>query len=85
MIHNQRQKEVGSFLGKGDEGEERIYDLGGNVAEWVMTRDGKGRVIGGSADCPADPKSGCEPQPEYIGFRVVYGKAKPAASASASH
>jgi dipeptidyl aminopeptidase/acylaminoacyl peptidase len=78
-------KEVGSFLGKGDEGEERIYDLGGNVAEWVMTRDGKGKVIGGSADCPADPKSGCEPQPEYIGFRVVYGKAKPAASASASH
>jgi dipeptidyl aminopeptidase/acylaminoacyl peptidase len=78
-------KEVGSFLGEGDEGEERIYDLGGNVAEWVMTRDGKGKVIGGSADCPADPKSGCEPQPEYIGFRVVYGNAKPAASASASH
>ncbi|MFI5059296.1 MAG: prolyl oligopeptidase family serine peptidase [Candidatus Acidiferrales bacterium] len=78
-------REVGSFLGKGDEGEERIYDLGGNVAEWVMTRDGKGKVVGGSADCPSDQKAGCEPQPEYIGFRVVYGKAKPAAAASESH
>jgi len=71
-------KEVGSFPGAGKENEERIYDLGGNVAEWVMTRDGKGKVIGGSADCPADPNSGCEPQPEYIGFRVVMGAAKPA-------
>ncbi|MGB8475580.1 MAG: prolyl oligopeptidase family serine peptidase [Candidatus Acidiferrum sp.] len=71
-------KEVGSFVGAGEEGQERIYDLGGNVAEWVMTRDGKGKVIGGSADCPADPNSGCEPQPEYIGFRVVLGPAKPA-------
>ncbi|HKN75590.1 MAG TPA: prolyl oligopeptidase family serine peptidase [Candidatus Acidoferrum sp.] len=75
-------KEVGSFLGAGEDDEERIYDLGGNVAEWAMTRDGKGKVIGGSADCPADPKSGCEPQPEYIGFRVVLGAVKPAPKAS---
>jgi dienelactone hydrolase len=73
-------KEVGSFPGVGEEGEERVYDLGGNVAEWVMTRDGKGKAIGGSADCPADAKSGCEPQPEYIGFRVVLGAVKPAAT-----
>jgi len=73
-------KEVGTFAGQGEEEEKRIYDLGGNVAEWVMTRDGKGKVIGGSADCPADPKSGCPPQPEYIGFRIVYGKPKPPAS-----
>ena len=73
-------KEVGSFAGQGGEGEKRIYDLGGNVAEWVMTRDGKGKVIGGSADCPAGSNSGCEPQPEYIGFRIVYGRVKPAAS-----
>jgi dipeptidyl aminopeptidase/acylaminoacyl peptidase len=71
-------REVGSLAGKGKEGEKRIYDLGGNVAEWVLTRDGKAKVIGGSADCPADPNSGCLPQPEYIGFRVVYGAAKPA-------
>jgi dipeptidyl aminopeptidase/acylaminoacyl peptidase len=71
-------KEVGSFHPQGKEDEEPIYDLGGNVAEWVLTRDGKGKVIGGSADCPADPKSSCTPAPEYIGFRVVRGAAKPA-------
>jgi dipeptidyl aminopeptidase/acylaminoacyl peptidase len=72
-------KEVGSFAGNGNEGEEPIYDLGGNVAEWVLTRDGKGKVIGGSADCPADPKANCTAAPEYFGFRVVRGAAKPAA------
>jgi formylglycine-generating enzyme required for sulfatase activity len=78
-------KEVGSFRGQGKDDEEPIYDLGGNVAEWVLTRDGKGKVIGGSADCPADPKSNCTPAPEYIGFRVVRGPAKPApATASAT-
>jgi hypothetical protein len=71
-------KEVGSFHGQGRENVEPIYDLGGNVAEWVLTRDAKGKVIGGSADCPADPKSNCTPAPEYIGFRVVRGAAKPA-------
>ena len=71
-------KEVGSFNGQGKEDEEPIYDLGGNVAEWVLTRDGKDKVIGGSADCPATSESGCKPEPEYIGFRVVRGAAKPA-------
>jgi len=72
-------KEVGSFHGQGKDAEEPIYDLGGNVAELVLTRDGKGKVIGGSADCPADVKSNCTPAPEYVGFRVVRGEAKPAA------
>jgi dipeptidyl aminopeptidase/acylaminoacyl peptidase len=70
-------KEVGSFHGQGKEDEEPLYDLGGNVAEWVLTRDGKGKLMGGSADCPADPKSNCAPAPEYVGFRVVRGAAKP--------
>jgi len=74
-------KEVGSFVGKGTEDEEPIYDLGGNVAEWVLTRDGKGKVIGGSADCPADAKANCTAAPEYVGFRVVRGAAKAAAPA----
>ncbi len=73
-------KEVGTFHGQGKDEEEQIYDLGGNVAEWVLTRDGKGKVVGGSADCPADAKSNCTPAPEYIGFRVVRGAAKPAAT-----
>jgi dipeptidyl aminopeptidase/acylaminoacyl peptidase len=76
-------KEVGSFHGQGKDDEEPIYDLGGNVAEWVLTRDGKGKVMGGSADCPADPKSNCTPAPEYIGFRVVRGAAKPPSEAAA--
>jgi dienelactone hydrolase len=71
-------KEVGSFHGQGKDGEDPIYDLGGNVAEWVLTRDGKGKVIGGSADCPADAKSNCTPAPEYVGFRVVRREAKAA-------
>jgi len=73
-------KEVGSFHGQGKDDEEPIYDLGGNVAEWVLTRDGKGKVIGGSADCPADTRSTCSPAPEYIGFRVVRGDPQPAPS-----
>jgi len=72
-------KEVGSFHGQGKDDEEPIYDLGGNVAEWVLTRDGQGRLIGGSADCPADAKANCTPAPEYVGFRVVRGEAKPVA------
>jgi dipeptidyl aminopeptidase/acylaminoacyl peptidase len=72
-------KEVGSFHGQGKDDEEPIYDLGGNVAEWVLTRDGQGKVIGGSADCPADAKGNCTPAPEYVGFRVVRGEAKPVA------
>jgi dipeptidyl aminopeptidase/acylaminoacyl peptidase len=69
-------KEVGSFAGKGKEDEKPIYDLGGNVAEWVLTRDGKGKIMGGSADCPADPKANCTAAPEYVGFRVVRGAPK---------
>ncbi len=66
-------KQAGSFPGKGSEGEELLFDLGGNVAEWALARDGKGKSIGGSADCPADSKSNCASAPEYIGFRVARG------------
>jgi dipeptidyl aminopeptidase/acylaminoacyl peptidase len=70
-------KEAGSFRPQAKEGEEPIYDLGGNVAEWVLTPEGTGKVLGGSADCPADPRSSCAASPEYVGFRVVRGAAKP--------
>jgi dipeptidyl aminopeptidase/acylaminoacyl peptidase/formylglycine-generating enzyme required for sulfatase activity len=69
-------KEVGGFRGQGKDTEEPIYDLGGSVAEWVLAGDGKERMLGGSADCPADSKSNCAPAPEYVGFRVVRGEAK---------
>jgi dipeptidyl aminopeptidase/acylaminoacyl peptidase len=65
-------KEVGSFPGVGKEA--LVFDLGGNVAEWVVGKDGKGRVFGGSADTPADARqSRRRPAPEYVGFRVVKG------------
>lgn len=51
-------------------GKDRVYELGGNVAEWV-TVEGNGVPAGGSADCPEDPSSILEPGPDYIGFRVV--------------
>jgi formylglycine-generating enzyme required for sulfatase activity len=73
-------KPVGSFAGQGQEKEELVFDVGGNAAEWVLTRDGKGKVMGGSADCPADARSSCAPEAAYIGFRVVRGAA-PAAKA----
>jgi formylglycine-generating enzyme required for sulfatase activity len=71
-------KPVGSFPGQGKADEELIFDLGGNVAEWVLAPDGKGKAIGGSADQPADPRASHEPGSAYIGFRVVRGAAKPA-------
>jgi dipeptidyl aminopeptidase/acylaminoacyl peptidase len=71
-------KPVGSFVGHGQPNEELLFDIGGNAAEWVLTADSKGKAMGGSADCPADTRSTCTQAPEYIGFRVVRGAAKPA-------
>ncbi len=63
-------KEVGSFRAAG--AEEAVFDLGGNVAEWVTTKDGKGAVRGGSADAPADSKSKANhAAANYRGFRVI--------------
>ena len=58
-------KEVGSFRAAGTE--EAVFDLGGNVAEWTTTKDGKGSVRGGSADAPADAKQRTILQPRAIG------------------
>ncbi len=70
-------KTVGNFAGQGQEDQELVFDLGGNVAEWVALADGRGKAEGGSADCPADPRSSCAAAAEYVGFRVVRGTAKP--------
>ena len=69
-------KPVGSFSGQGKEDDELIFDLGGNVAEWVLLPDGKGEAIGGSADQPADERSKHAANAAYVGFRVVRGAAK---------
>jgi dipeptidyl aminopeptidase/acylaminoacyl peptidase/formylglycine-generating enzyme required for sulfatase activity len=70
-------KPVGNFPGQGQEDQDLVFDLGGNVAEWVVLADGKGKAQGGSADCPSDARSSCAANAEYIGFRVVRGGAKP--------
>jgi dipeptidyl aminopeptidase/acylaminoacyl peptidase len=66
-------KAVGSFAGEAGEDESPLFDLGGNVAEWAITPGGRGKRMGGSADCPASPRSDCEASSEYTGFRVVRG------------
>ena len=49
-----------------------IFDVGGNVAEWCVAKDGNGKILGGSAVSPTDNKSGYQPpRREYVGFRVV--------------
>ena len=63
-------REVGSFAGSGKE--DLVFDLGGNVAEWVVGENGEGKIMGGSADLPADLRIGQrQPGPEYVGFRVI--------------
>jgi hypothetical protein len=65
-------KEAGSFAGAGRDDEPRVFDLGGNVAEWAVSKDGRGLLVGGSADRPSDPRaSRGEAEPAYRGFRVV--------------
>jgi dipeptidyl aminopeptidase/acylaminoacyl peptidase len=55
-------------------GEDPVFDLDGNAAEWAVGRDGEGVAEGPSADRSTDPASTEAPAPAYIGFRVVVGK-----------
>ncbi|MCD6117325.1 prolyl oligopeptidase family serine peptidase [bacterium] len=62
-------KPVGSFKGFG---EDPIYDLNGNAAEWCIKADGKGVVMGFSAVSICDKSIKYEaPAKEFVGFRVV--------------
>ena len=63
-------KQVGSFAAD-PETDDRIYDLNGNAAELITTKDGKGKTAGGSAIVPADERSDYTPLFQYTGFRVV--------------
>jgi len=63
-------REVGQFRGSGED--DLVFDLGGNVAEWTVGKDGKGVLRGGSADMPANPRLQTSPAAsEYRGFRVI--------------
>jgi dipeptidyl aminopeptidase/acylaminoacyl peptidase len=49
-----------------------VYDLGGNVAEWVTKEDGRGDIMGLSAVSPRNELGQySRPPMSYVGFRVV--------------
>jgi dipeptidyl aminopeptidase/acylaminoacyl peptidase len=60
---------VGSFPGQGDD---PLFDLDGNAAEWAVGEDGQGQVIGPSADRAVDERmEGGTDDEAYVGLRVV--------------
>ncbi|MFI5166098.1 MAG: prolyl oligopeptidase family serine peptidase [Thermoanaerobaculales bacterium] len=61
---------VGSLPGAGDD---PVFDLDGNAAEWAVGKDSRGVPVGLSADRSSDPRSQAKPDPAYTGFRVVVG------------
>ncbi len=61
-------KPVGSFTPLG---ENPVFDLDGNAAEWVEFPDGSGKTCGGSADRTTDDKSRTKPTPLYTGLRIL--------------
>ncbi len=71
--HGLLLKECGSFPPAGGEtGVPPVWDLAGNVSEWTVREDGKGKILGLSAVSPGDKR--CEytpPPPGYTGFRVI--------------
>jgi len=63
---------VGSFRPVTSPGGKGVYDLGGNVAEWVTGDGGQATIRGLSAVSPGDETTGyTRPPLNYVGFRVV--------------
>jgi dipeptidyl aminopeptidase/acylaminoacyl peptidase len=63
---------VGSFRPAGRKDGPRVYDLGGNAAEWVTATDGKSIIKGLSAVSSRDDRAAYSRPPlDYVGFRVV--------------
>jgi dipeptidyl aminopeptidase/acylaminoacyl peptidase len=61
-------------VGAGDAtGDNALFDLDGNAAEWAVAEGGAGALIGPSADRIADKRAAnpAEARPAYRGFRVV--------------
>ena len=62
---------VGSLPGAGDD---PVFDLDGNAAEWAVGDGGAGVATGPSADRSAGARGGdADPAPAYVGLRVVLG------------
>jgi len=63
---------VGSFRPVPVSGGKSVYDLGGNVAEWVTGKEGQGMILGPSAVSPRRNLDGYSRPPlKYVGFRIV--------------
>lgn len=68
---------VGSLPGCGDD---PVFDLDGNVAEWVVRADGEAIAHGPSADRPAAPAPPAAPPPQLVGIRLVVAGPSPSAT-----
>ena len=65
-------EEVGRHAGAGENDD--LHDVGGNVAEWATGEDGRGVLLGGSADVPAkSPGRGAAAGDAYRGIRLIVG------------
>jgi len=61
-------RQVGGLPGKGDD---PIFDLDGNAAEWAVGEDGVGEAVGASAERSPKALSESMAAPEYTGLRIV--------------
>ena len=75
--HRATAETRGKFPGQGKEDEELVFDLGGNVAEWVADRMERVKWKAEARIVPRTRVRAARRQAEYIGFRVVRGAAKP--------
>lgn len=62
---------VGQGTGKG---EDPVFDLDGNAAEWAVGEDGGGVAVGPSADRSTDERGSAPASAAYTGWRVVEGR-----------
>lgn len=61
---------VGSLPGSGDD---PVFDLDGNAAEWALRASGGGAPLGPSADRPASPAPPSAAPSALTGIRLVVG------------
>jgi dipeptidyl aminopeptidase/acylaminoacyl peptidase len=79
LLHKAEGLGAGALLreagqSKPEKGGPAVFDLGGNVAEWAIGKDGVGVLAGGSADRPAKATGPSVQAGEaYRGLRVVAG------------
>lgn len=66
--HEELLQPVGSWPGSG---EDPVFDLDGNVAEWALQTDGNAVPVGPSADRPAAASAPLTPPTRLVGVRVV--------------